>query len=80
MYCSFPVKEFEDGVDVGEVDRIVLDCSHILIDQLFSYSSRSENIWRLIVKEVNKRYGVVVSKEDIIVGYLLGGIINGIGI
>lgn len=62
------------------IDKIVLDCSHVLLDELFSYSSSSENIWRLIVKEVNKRFKVVVSKEDIIPGYLLGGIMGTIGI
>lgn len=34
----------------------------------------------MIVKEVNKKFKVVISKEDILAGYLLGGIMDTIGI
>lgn len=46
-----------------------------MIDELFSYSSRSEAIWRTIVKQTKEKYKVIVSKEDILPTYLLGAII-----
>ena len=34
----------------------------------------------MIVKEVNKKFKVVISKQDILPGYLLGGVMSTMGI
>ena len=70
---TFPATMFED-LNVEIVDGILLDSIHLLIDSLFSYSTHSEGIWRMIVKQVKKVYDIVISKEDIFPGFLLGGI------
>ena len=72
-YTSFPTRDF-DQLSVPVVNNIVLDGVHILINELFSYSFRAENIWKVIVNEISKQYRVVISKEDIITGYLLSAI------
>jgi hypothetical protein len=43
---------------------------------LFSYSNESENIWKIIVEQAKRKYDLMVSKEDIITGYLLSAIIS----
>lgn len=50
------------------------------MDELFSYSSKSEAIWRVIVKQIKEIYDIVISKEDILPGYLLGAILHKNGI
>lgn len=57
-----------------------MDYIHILVNELFSYSSRSEAIWRAIVIHIKNKYRIVISKEDVLPGYLLGGIMNKLGI
>lgn len=47
---------------------------------MFGYSNASETIWKIIVEQCSQKYRVPVSKEDIIPGYLLGAIIEKIGL
>ena len=79
IYHTFPAEEI-DQITVGMVNKIIMDCAHVMINELFSYSAKSESIWKIIVREINKKYRIIVSKEDVIPGYLLGGIMyrNGI--
>ena len=62
------------------INKIVMDCAHVMVNELFSYSAKSESIWKTVVREINKKYGIIVSKEDILPGYLLGGIVHRNGI
>ena len=79
IYHTFPAEEI-DQITVEIVNKIIMDCAHVMINELLSYSAKSESIWKTIVREVNKKYGIIISKEDVIPGYLLGGIMyrNGI--
>ncbi len=60
-YVVFPAEEFPT-LNIGKVNAIIMDCIHMLFNELFSYSQRSENIWRTIVREADSRYRIIVSK------------------
>lgn len=47
-YSGFPCEDPE--VSLSEIDNVVLDCAQVMLNQLFAYSSRSDNVWRMIVK------------------------------
>jgi hypothetical protein len=79
VISTFPVSDFQ-AQESSIINNILLDCVHMMMDQLFSYGNKSEVIWRVIVKEVKKINDVVVSKEDILPGFLLASIIHEHGI
>jgi len=37
------------NVSPVEVNNVIVACAHVLVNEFFSYTSRSENIWKLIV-------------------------------
>lgn len=47
---------------------------------MFSYTLKAENIWKVIVNEINKKFKLVISKEDIIPGYILSALSEKMGI
>ena len=57
-----------------------MDSTHVLLDMLFGYSSEGEQMWKVIVEQCKVRYRVSVSKEDLVAGYLLGSVIERIGL
>ena len=79
IYHTFPAEEI-DEITVEMVNKIIMDCAHVMINELFSYSAKSESIWKIVVREINKKYRIIVSKEDVIPGYLLGAIMHRNGI
>jgi len=47
---------------------------------MFGYSNDAENIWKIIVEQCSSKYKITVSKEDVVAGFLLGSIIDRIGL
>lgn len=47
---------------------------------MFGYSNSSENIWRLIVEQCGLKHKVIITKDDVIPGYLLSSIIEKLGL
>lgn len=47
-YAILPVESMQK-VRQQEMDTVVVGCAHVLINEFFSYTQRSENIWKLIV-------------------------------
>lgn len=59
---------------------MLIDSCHTLFDLLFSYSNNSEALWKSIVEQSRQKYRIIISKEDLIPGYLLSSIIERMGI
>lgn len=47
-YAILPVENMQQ-IRRDEMNNVVVGCAHVLINEFFSYTQRSENIWKLIV-------------------------------
>lgn len=79
ILATFPSDEFE-ALNVPIANQILLDCLHAMINEFFSYSTKSEAIWKIVVRQVKQIYNIALSKEDIIPGFLLASIMDRNGI
>lgn len=52
----------------------------MLVNRLFGKGNESDQLWEIVLLEVQRKYGVQATTEDILPGYLLYSVIYKLGI
>lgn len=62
------------------MNGLLLDHVHELLDNFMSFSGISDQLWKIVAQNCNKEYKIVVNKDDLLSGYLLGSVIDRFGL